>query len=401
MGVSTLTTGLVKASFSLTQALDLADGTQKPIGSQDYVVLMYSPSQSVAYGAGASSELPVTSKRSGFSIFQSSGTIQVINASQIFTETRFTQSMAGIYGSQGQTIATNAFIWASHLDAVLLANNLNASGDYYEGEFPFSSLMDEYGNPGLISIADLIRMSGPKKIKSELSMTNSMVNNNLPAQAFQNTKDEVEKGFATELVSYIVIHKAFTPLDADTNVSYSLDIGVRSNFGAFVRTDDQFSRDILSRKMTFDRGNFKDVVKGIDLSDIGNSRSGRPDAYGTTAQAASGAPELSKRIERAAKKNSNWLATSWEWIKDFYSSAKPVVQTALEVASIAGLLAPAPKQQMVDVQMARYQIRTAIGAVKAYKDFSDETLEVYNFLAGVYTRLGQINQNFVPADDLF
>lgn len=30
--------------------------------------------------------------------------------------------MSGIYGTQGQSIASNAFIWASHLDLVLLAN---------------------------------------------------------------------------------------------------------------------------------------------------------------------------------------------------------------------------------------------------------------------------------------
>lgn len=155
--------------------------------------------------------------------------------------------MSGVYGSQGQSIATNAFIWASHLEMVLLANSLNASGDYYEGEFPFSSLMDEYGQPGNVSIGDLIRMSTPNKIKSTLHMTNSMVNNNLPTSAFTNTGEEVEKGFATELVSYIVIHKPYTPLDNNNNVTYSIDCGVRSNFGAFVRTDDSFSRDLLAR----------------------------------------------------------------------------------------------------------------------------------------------------------
>lgn len=81
-------------------------------------------------------------------------------------------------------------------------------------------------------------MARPNKMKTELAMTCSMVNNNLPTNSFVNTTAEIEKGFSSELVSYMVIHKAFTPLDGNTNVVYALDIGVRSNFGAYVRTDD-------------------------------------------------------------------------------------------------------------------------------------------------------------------
>lgn len=88
-------------------------------------------------------------------------------------------------------------------------------------------------------------MARPHKIKSEVSMTCSMVNNNLPTNSFVNSTTELEKGFSSELVSYMVIHKAFTPLDNATNVPFSLDIGVRSNFGAYLRTDDQFSRQII------------------------------------------------------------------------------------------------------------------------------------------------------------
>lgn len=93
-------------------------------------------------------------------------------------------------------------------------------------------------------------MARPHKIKSEVSMTCSMVNNNLPTNSFVNSTSELEKGFSSELVSYMVIHKAFTPLDNATNVPFSLDIGVRSNFGAYLRTDDQFSRQIIGNSGT-------------------------------------------------------------------------------------------------------------------------------------------------------
>lgn len=96
----------------------------------------------------------------------------------------------------------------------MLANQLNVSGDYYLGEFPYSSLMDEYGSPGVVAVADLIRMAQPKKVSSQIAMTCSMVNNNLPTNTFVNEQSEIEKGFASELVTYLVIHKAFTPLDS-------------------------------------------------------------------------------------------------------------------------------------------------------------------------------------------
>jgi hypothetical protein len=216
LGPSTITTGLIKSSFSLTECQLMGEyaNEMKPIGTADYTVILYSASQSCAYGNGAAAEnIPKTSKRSGFSIYQTNGVMTQVDASAIFLSSKFSQSLAGIYGSQGQSIATNAFIWASHLEMVLLANNLNASGDYYEGEFPFSSLMDEYGTKGDISIADLIRMSSPRKIEPTLHMTNSMVNNQIPNAAFAYTGFDIESKFATELVSYIVIHRPYTPLE--------------------------------------------------------------------------------------------------------------------------------------------------------------------------------------------
>jgi len=97
---------------------------------------------------------------------------------------------------------------------VLIGNDINLTGSYYMGEFPYSSLLDEYGSPGRVSIADLIRMAGHKRLSKTVPMMCSMVNNNLPTNAFVNSFAEMEKGFASELVSYIVIHKAFTPIDS-------------------------------------------------------------------------------------------------------------------------------------------------------------------------------------------
>lgn len=44
MGVSTITPGVVKGSFSMQYAWSLTSAKSEPIGTDDYVVIMFSPS---------------------------------------------------------------------------------------------------------------------------------------------------------------------------------------------------------------------------------------------------------------------------------------------------------------------------------------------------------------------
>jgi len=336
MGVSTINTGIVTSQFSMTTAWSLGSLSQQPLGTNDYTVIFYSPSQSVAYGPG-NFYLPETSKRSGFSILQTDTPGASIDPNSIFYDTNFTKSMSGIYGTQGQSISANAFIWASHLDLVLLANQLNASGDYYTGEFPYSSLMDEFGSPGNVTIADLIRMSKPRKIVDTIPLSCSMVNNNLPTNAFVNTTDEVQKGFSSELVSYLVIHKPYTPLDGGANVTFSIDTGVRSNFGAYVRTDDQFSRQILRPPTSGTPVSLQEIPEGdrkglISARDFDFKNGGIDYGYTTNALAKS---ELSTKISNLRNRSgqkSNWMLKAWTWLQDFYSEARPVIAAVVDAA---------------------------------------------------------------------
>jgi hypothetical protein len=68
MGVSTIRTGIITSQFSVKEAWDHTSSALQPVGTSDYVVIFYSPSQSVAYGTGNQGHLPSSSKRSGFSI---------------------------------------------------------------------------------------------------------------------------------------------------------------------------------------------------------------------------------------------------------------------------------------------------------------------------------------------
>lgn len=203
--------------MAIKNCWDTTTVSQQPVGTKDYVVIFFSPSQSVAYGTGGISKIPPTSKRAGFSILQTDNLNATLDPQTLFTDVGYAYSLPQMYGSQGQSISSNAFLWASHLDMVLIGNEINLTGSCYHGEFPYSSLLDEYGAPGLVSVDDLIRMGSHKKLTKNVSLMCSMVNNNLPTNAFTNDTYEIEKGFSSELVSYMVIHKAFTPIDALTS----------------------------------------------------------------------------------------------------------------------------------------------------------------------------------------
>lgn len=240
------------------------------------------------------------------------------------------------------------------------------------GQFPYSSLLDEFGSPGVIQVNDLLRMSDHKKLTTTIPMMCSMVNNNLPTNAFVNDTAEIEKGFASELVTYLVIHKAFTPLDSLVSTPFSIEVGVRSNFGAYVRTDDQFSRSILHS------------ANGVSLQEVPKSaRQGLINMrdhdfvhygvdYGYTS-AATETAQLSKRIHNSLKgtPTPSWLKTTWKWLKDFYSEAKPVFSAIMSAAEMASMLTVEEEEIMIDVQFFRSQLRVALNLLKPFSSLND------------------------------
>lgn len=166
-----------------------------------------------------------------------------------------------------------------------------------------------------------------------------MVNNNLPTNTFVNARAEIEKGFASELVSYVVIHKAFTPIDAMDSAPFQLEVGIRSNFGAYVRTDDAFSRSILNQKNGLSLMELPESERqtAIVKRDYDFKHTGMD--YGYTSTSLDKA-DLSRKINRSLKgiPTPSWLQKTWSWLKDFYAEAKPVVQTALSLADVAAML---------------------------------------------------------------
>jgi hypothetical protein len=72
--------------------------------------------------------------------------------------------MSDLYGSQGENIASSAFIWASEMEVVPIANAASYAGEVRTGYLPYSTFFDEAGNTGDFNIQDLIRISSPQAV---------------------------------------------------------------------------------------------------------------------------------------------------------------------------------------------------------------------------------------------
>jgi hypothetical protein len=64
--------------------------------------------------------------------------------------------MASIYGSQGNGIAANAFIWASQIKFTIPASAANIAGLCYYGTLPMSCLLDDEDSVHPYTFKDLM-----------------------------------------------------------------------------------------------------------------------------------------------------------------------------------------------------------------------------------------------------
>lgn len=91
--------------------------------------------------------------------------------------------MTDIYGSQGDTIAQSAFVWASSMEFNLLGANANLSGTVKLGHFTVSSLQG-FDAAGAISVNNLMKavhttVDLKALDKASFSLTSAVVNHSI------------------------------------------------------------------------------------------------------------------------------------------------------------------------------------------------------------------------------
>lgn len=95
--------------------------------------------------------------------------------------------MASLYGSQGDTIAENSFIWASRMNITLSGPNANAAGTVKLGSFTVSSLLTR-DVTSAISISDLMKAVTYEldvKKKAEFTLQAGVVNHSVASSMYR------------------------------------------------------------------------------------------------------------------------------------------------------------------------------------------------------------------------
>lgn len=118
--------------------------------------------------------------------------------------------MSTLYGSQGDTFAENAFIWASRASFTLEAPEATCAGKIHTGFFPLSSLVDKV-SASSVSIAQL-RQSTTNSIdikqKTRFDLTVGVVNHSLVNTLLsKHTTDDFT--FASEIVAFAIVENGF------------------------------------------------------------------------------------------------------------------------------------------------------------------------------------------------
>lgn len=120
MNVSSAHTGIVRTKMTVNDAYNTSGSLEGNLLA-DYHVIMYCPSLSILYGPGSSPNIPTSSKLGGYyHVCTNQTSTDIASLSHFISTTKGALAMSSMYGSQGDTIAQNAFIWASEIEFSLL-----------------------------------------------------------------------------------------------------------------------------------------------------------------------------------------------------------------------------------------------------------------------------------------
>lgn len=153
--------------------------------------------------------------------------------------------MSSIYGSQGDTIAETAFVWATRLDIQLRAPSANAAGTIHTGYFTLSSLLtrDKNTQININQLMQSVTKSIDIKKRAGITLYNSVVNHSIASNLDMIASPEFteEKDLGEEYVVFAIIERPFTSLTSAANVSYTMSCKVSSNYSFAPKLWDAFS----------------------------------------------------------------------------------------------------------------------------------------------------------------
>jgi len=147
--------------------------------------------------------------------------------------------MATLYGSQGGTIATNAFIWAARAQMNIVGPKWGESGIVYHVAIPWSSLSNSSGDVSF-SVNSLKRFNPTVSNKIDTySVTSAVVNNDILSEVgkiFNPTTNPIQM----EMCHFLIYESPMTNLMTGSASTYTMEMTTFANFCFFPLTTDSF-----------------------------------------------------------------------------------------------------------------------------------------------------------------
>jgi hypothetical protein len=244
MNVSTASNGIVTTDFNIEMAYVEGSAGKEVLGSKTYQVWAYSPVLSLLYGGGGTGEMPTNTKLGGLFVSQTDSSTFAVLGFPDFGRTLDAYSLASLYGSQDGGFATSVFVWASELSITLEAPSATASGVVAHGVLPIASLYNS-GGPLSLSIQDLkkaVYKTSKLSTSTKIRVSAGVVNHDIIGRLSSNNATWEDLG--SEVISYIIIEKAFTPINGAGVIPYVANISVSSNFAFFPKASDALARSV-------------------------------------------------------------------------------------------------------------------------------------------------------------
>lgn len=127
-------------------------------------MILHCPALTAFYGNNASGSFASNVKLGGLFIIQTANPNLAIFSPGNFSRINEAYTLSNLYGSQGNSIATNLFIWAQKLTFFLEAPEMTRTGTVTYGCFPLSSAWDLSNLAQLLTVNQLLKATTGKPI---------------------------------------------------------------------------------------------------------------------------------------------------------------------------------------------------------------------------------------------
>mgnify|MGYP003572093692 CR=1 FL=1 len=256
-------------TFQVATSLSQASGASPldPLGSKEYVVMMFCPVLTHLYGRGGTNQFATSSTLGGLYVYQSDAPEAPHTISE-FDDDRYGLSMIEVFGSDITGFAEHGFVWACQLNLKLMAPLANVIGKAFHGRITIGQLRSNGVNQA-ITTEQLIKIAhtiDDVTIDGDFVLRSAINNNDI---LFDNGKNinTIGEEYANEYIDYIVIQRAAAALTSGTRMTYSLIGTLQGNAVFWPNALDSMANNLFNINESIDPAkpsNMQSKLKAIE-----------------------------------------------------------------------------------------------------------------------------------------